>query len=56
MNVGDRVIDSGVLKVMPGMKVQVISEQQAESNKAHKQNIFIKVLKKIKHLVFRGRN
>jgi len=56
LNVGDRVIDSGTLKVMPGMKVEVISEQQADMNKAHKQNILIKVLKKIKHLIFRGRN
>lgn len=50
---GDRVVTTGVLKVLPGVKVKVINEQK--SGDIDKPNIFVRALKKIKHMIFRGR-
>lgn len=49
---GDRIITTGMQKVIPGSPVKIVqSAVQTEQTKVKKQNIFIRALRKIKRLI-----
>jgi len=50
VNIGDKIITTGLQKVMPGAPVRIIESALDESNHPAKPNIFVRVLNKIKRI------
>ena len=48
VNAGDKIITSGIQKVMPGRPIKIINQEQAEPIKEKKNNFFENIIKKIK--------
>ena len=48
VNAGDKIITSGIQKVMPGRPIKIINQEQAAPIKEKKNNFFENIIKKIK--------
>lgn len=48
VNAGDRIITSGIQKVMPGRPIKIINQEQTTPVKEKKNNFFENIIKKIK--------
>ena len=54
VKVGDRIVTSGLQKVIPGSKVRIVETALDTQAPAKKPNIFVRIINKIKRIIHKG--
>ena len=51
VNPGDKIITTGLQKVIPGSKVRIVEQALDNANTTKKTNIFVRIFNKIKRIL-----
>ena len=54
VKVGDKIVTTGVQKVIPGAKVRIVAKAEDAQVPVKKPNIFVRIFNKIKRFLHKG--